>query len=88
MKVEDLFNSLEKRENWAFLIYVDGIQNNILAFCNSYYGVEGTKNKGDGFFDYPYSVKDLFQHKVVSFYPCANSLSVKIATWEGMKHKE
>ena len=78
MTVGDLFNSMEKREDWSFTIYVDGVNNNIIGYCNSYYDEDGTKNKGVGLFKYPYSVKDLFKHNVISFCSHMNGISVKI----------
>lgn len=80
MKVKELYNSFEKRdEYWSFLVYFDGMQNNVLAFCNASYDVNKT-NLND-----PYSVEDLFEHEVVSFYPCMDGVHVKINTWDGMK---
>ena len=87
MKVKDLYNTLDKtrEEGYSIMIYFDGIQNNGLAFCNGHYDVEGTNNVGC--YAEPYSVKDLFEHEVLSFHVGYNSLYVKIASFEGMKHK-
>lgn len=90
MTVADLFNSMEKKEYWSFTVYVDSsvTRDNVLAYCNECYDVQGTKNKGDGFFSYPYSVADLFDKEVLSFYPSMSGISVKIDVWEGIKFKQ
>lgn len=87
MTVKDLYELMEKKEDryrhWDFYVYVNGIDNNILAFANAHYDVEGT-NKD---FDYHiYSVKDLFEHEVVSFYPGCDGLYVKINKFPKMKY--
>ena len=60
---------------------MDGINNNILAYANNHYDVEGS-NKIDTL----YSVKDLFKHEVISFYPSCDGVSVKIHKFHGMKY--
>ena len=88
MIVEDLYNLMEKKDDkyihWRFTVYVDGIDYNILAYANDSYDVEG-KNKVT---DTLYSVKDLFKHEVVSFYPSCDGIYVKINKFQEMKYKE
>lgn len=88
MTVEELYNLMEKRDDkytyWCFIVYVDGLSENILAYANGSYDVEG-KNK----ISYAlYSVKDLFNHEVVSFYPECDGIYVKINKFQGLKYKE
>ena len=46
MVVEELYNLMEKKSDkythWNFTVYVDGINNNILAYANNHYDVEGS----------------------------------------------
>lgn len=85
MAVEELYNLMEKKSDeythWNFTVYVDGINNNILAYANAHYDVEGS-NK----INTPYGVKDLFKHEVISFYPSCDGVSVKIHKFNGMKY--
>lgn len=83
MTVKDLYELMEKKDCWSIIVYVDGYSDNILAYANSYYDVEGIRNNGE-----PYSLKELFEHKVVSFYAGYENIYVKIDTWEGMKLRE
>lgn len=99
MTVGELYNAWNKSkdENWHMSIAVDvsylkkcfsktsDAAMNVLAYCNSYYDVEGTKNKGDGFFDEPYSVKELFDREVEFFTVGYGGLYVTIVPWDGMK---
>ena len=82
MTVKDLYELMEKKEDrhWDFHVYVDGIDNNILAFANDYYDVEGTNKL------YIYGVQDLFEHEVVSFEPASDGLWVKINKFPKMKY--
>ena len=83
MIVEELYNLMEKKSDkythWSFTVYVDGLNNNILAYAND--DVEGG-NK----INTPYGVKDLFKHEVISFYPSCDRVSVKIHKFHGMKY--
>lgn len=89
MTVEELYNLMEKKSDkythWSFKVYVDGyvdgINNNISAYANDRYDVEGS-NK----INTPYGVKDLFKHEVISFYPSCDGVSVKIHKFHGMKY--
>ena len=87
MKVKNLYDLMEKRRDdythWDFTIYVDGISNNILAYANSHYDIEGV-NKTDEV----YSVKELFEREVVSFHPVCDGIHVKIDKFPGMKYKK
>ena len=85
MVVEELYNLMEKKSDkythWNFTVYVDGINNNILAYANNHYDVEGN-NKIDTL----YGVKDLFKHEVISFCPSCDGVNVKIHKFHGMKY--
>lgn len=85
--VRDLYELLEKKEHWAFYVCVNGIQDNILAYCNSVYHADGTNSVGV-FVDRLYSVEELFDHKVLSYSIGYGSVYVKIAMWDGMKIRE
>ena len=52
MTVKELYGEMEKRSNWSFTIYVDGISDNILAYANDHYDVDGSNKR-----NYIYSVK-------------------------------
>lgn len=84
MTVKDLYELMEKKDDkyrhWDFYVYVD---DDILAFANANYDVEGTNRNFD---HYIYSVKDLFEHEVVSFRPGYDSLYVKINNFPNMKY--
>lgn len=89
IEVRDLYELMSREdEDWQFLVYVDGISGNILASCNSYYDVHGSKNKGNSLFDNLYSVEDLFEHEVLSFRACGAGIHVEIAKFPGMKYRE
>ena len=85
MIVKELYNLMEKEHDdngyWEFIIYVDGISDNILAYASDYYDIDGT-NKTDTL----YSVRDLFEHEVVSFYPSRYGIHVKINKFLNMKY--
>lgn len=99
MTVGELYNAWNKSkdENWHMSIAVDTFYlkkcfgnvseaaMNEIAFCNSYYDVEGTKNKGEGFYERPYSVKELFDREVDFFRVGNCGLSVTILPWDRMK---
>lgn len=87
MTVKDLYETMTKPDGaWELNIYTsDG--NTCLAIANSHYKADGTT---DCFPDYryPYSIIDLFEHKVVDIGVGYHSLWIHIDTWEGMKKKK
>ena len=82
MTVKDLYELLDKRKGWNFTVWtVDGEFS--LAYASANYDVEGTNKNFD---HHIYSVKDLFEHEVVSFRPGCDSLWVKINKFPKMKY--
>ena len=72
MTVKNLYEMMEKNENWAFYVCKDG---DILAFCNSLYDFEG-KNPYTYFGGHKFNVVDLFDETVKSFKISSGSLSL------------
>lgn len=84
MIVRELYDLMEKKDShWYFSVCVEGIDHSALAYANSHYDIEGT-NK----IDHLYSVKDLFNHEVVSFCASYNGIYVKIDKFPGMRYTE
>lgn len=77
MTVKELYSILDKEStrDWAIMVYADDGKSYEVAYTSKDYGID---SKIGIMQEYPYTMREVFDREVISYYICANSIIAKV----------
>lgn len=86
MTVKELYSILDKEStrDWAIMVYADDGKSYEVAYTSKDYGID---SKIGIMQEYPYTMREVFDREVISYYICANSIIAKVEMWDELKEK-
>lgn len=86
MTVKELYSILDKEStrDWAIKVYANDGKSYEVAYTSKDYGIDSNTEIMQ---EYPYTIREVFDREVISYYICANSISAKVEMWDELKEK-
>lgn len=86
MTVKELYSILDKEStrDWAIMVYADDGKSYEVAYTSKDYGIDSNTEIIQ---EYPYTMREVFDREVISYYICANSIIAKVEMWDELKEK-
>lgn len=86
MTVKELYSILDKENtrDWAITVYANDGQNYEVARTHKDFGID---LKIGIMQEYPYTIREVFDREVISYYICANSIIAIVEMWDELKEK-
>ena len=86
MTVKELYSILDKENtrDWAITVYANDGQSYEVARTHKDFGID---LKIGIMKEFPYTMREVFDREVISYYICANSIIAKVEMWDELKEK-